>query len=118
MYVVDGSCLTIGDGCMLSDYIDIRTTDNHAIFDRNAKNRINFESDIILHPNVWVGTRSIILKGTEIAEGCIVGAGSVVTHQHYTPHAIIAGNPARIAKENITWTMPRLREWDDSHCYG
>jgi bifunctional N-acetylglucosamine-1-phosphate-uridyltransferase/glucosamine-1-phosphate-acetyltransferase GlmU-like protein len=28
--------------------------------------------------NVWVGTRAVILKGSRVADGCIVGAGSLI----------------------------------------
>jgi acetyltransferase-like isoleucine patch superfamily enzyme len=42
-----------------------------------------------------IGSNATILCGVTIGEGAIVGAGSVVTHD-VPPHAIVAGNPARI----------------------
>lgn len=47
---------------------------------------------------VWIGVRSIILKGVIIGEGAIVGAGSVVT-KDVPPYTIVAGNPAKIIRE-------------------
>lgn len=110
VYVVDGSRVTIGDGCMFSDHIEIRTTDNHAIFDRSTGKRINYEKDIILSNCVWLGMHTILLKGTCIAEGCIVGAGSVVTGTHNTANTILVGNPAKEVKANIAWSMERADE--------
>ena len=34
---------------------------------------------VVIDDDVWVGARVLILKGVTIGEGCIVGAGSVVT---------------------------------------
>jgi acetyltransferase-like isoleucine patch superfamily enzyme len=47
---------------------------------------------------VWIGARSIILKGVHIGEGSVVGAGSVVT-KDVPPWTIVGGNPARIIRD-------------------
>lgn len=47
--------------------------------------------------DVWVGANSVILKGRNIGDGAIVGAGAVVTCD-VPPYAIVVGNPARIVK--------------------
>lgn len=111
IYVVDGSTFKMGNGCMLSDKIEIRTTDNHAIFDLEYKKMINPEENVIIHDKVWIGTGVTILKGAEIAEGCVVGAASVITRKHLKPHAVIAGTPGRVVRENVTWTMERGHTW-------
>ena len=56
---------------------------------------------IRIRRGVWIGARSIILKGVTIGEGAIVGAGSVVT-KDVEAYTVAAGNPARLVK--------RLRE--------
>lgn len=48
----------------------------------------------------FIGANSIILKGTTLGRNVVVGAGSVV-HGTFPENVIIAGNPARIVKENI-----------------
>jgi acetyltransferase-like isoleucine patch superfamily enzyme len=53
--------------------------------------------------NCFIGVRSIILPGITLGDHVIVGAGSVVTHDIQS-HCIVAGNPARIIKENINTT--------------
>lgn len=108
IYVVDGATFQMGKGCMFSDRIEIRTTDSHSIIDRATGKRINYEEDIILYDHVWVGTGVTILKGVKLANGCIVGAGSVVTRKHLTPNTIIVGNPAREVKDNVDWLMERI----------
>jgi acetyltransferase-like isoleucine patch superfamily enzyme len=56
--------------------------------------------DTIIGENCFVGARSIILPGVRINNGCIVGAGSVVT-KDVPENCAVAGNPARIIRENI-----------------
>jgi acetyltransferase-like isoleucine patch superfamily enzyme len=56
--------------------------------------------DTFIGKNCFIGARSIILPGLRISDGCIVGAGSVVT-KDVPAKCAVAGNPARIIKENI-----------------
>lgn len=95
---------------MLSDHIDIRTTDNHSIIDRASGKRINYEEDVILHDKVWLCTGVKVLKGAELADGCIVGAGSVITRKHEHPNTVIVGNPGREIASGVDWKMERVRE--------
>lgn len=45
--------------------------------------------------DVWLGARVCVLAGVEIGDGCVVGAGSVVT-QSIPAGAIAHGAPARV----------------------
>ena len=49
---------------------------------------------IIIHDNVWIGGGVLILPGTEIGEGSIIAARSVVSGV-VAPYTVVAGNPAR-----------------------
>lgn len=44
--------------------------------------------------NSWIGMGSVVLPGVTIGEGCVVGAGSVVTRD-LDPFTIAVGNPAK-----------------------
>ena len=50
--------------------------------------------------NCFIGGRAMILPGVEIGDGCVVGAGSVVT-KSAPPGSLLAGNPARVIREGI-----------------
>lgn len=50
--------------------------------------------------NCFIGGRSLILPGVEIGDNCVVGAGSVVT-KSVPPRSLLAGNPARILRQDI-----------------
>ena len=98
----DGELVEIGKDCLISYDVDIRNTDSHSIFDEISSDKINAAKSIKLCDHVWVGARSMILKGVIIGEGAIVGAGAIVTRS-VAPKAIAVGNPATIIKENIYW---------------
>ena len=100
---VGGKKIVIEDGCLFSNNIEIHTSDYHGIYDKKTGKRLNYEKDILIRKNVWIGLRATILKGTQIAEGCVVGAGSLLAGDYSTPNAIIAGNPAMIIKNEIIW---------------
>lgn len=42
------------------------------------------------------------MKGVTIGEGAIIAANSVVT-KDVPPHCIVAGNPAKIIRQNVKW---------------
>jgi acetyltransferase-like isoleucine patch superfamily enzyme len=56
--------------------------------------------DTYIGENCFIGARSIIMPGVHIGNCCIVGAGSVVT-KDVPRNSAVAGNPARIIRENI-----------------
>lgn len=53
------------------------------------------EADVIIGRDVWVGAKCMILPGTVVGDGAIIGAASVVRGK-IPAMAIIAGNPAKI----------------------
>lgn len=58
---------------------------------------------IIIENDVWIGANVTILKGVTIAEGCVVGAGSVVT-KSMPPYSICIGNPCKPYKLRFSET--------------
>jgi acetyltransferase-like isoleucine patch superfamily enzyme len=50
---------------------------------------------IAIGPNVWIGTRAVLLSGASIGEGAIIGAAAVVDFI-VPPYSVVVGNPAKI----------------------
>lgn len=92
----------IADDCMFSHNITLRTSDMHTIFDINSKNRINEDGDVIINSHVWIGQDVLVLKGTSIGLGSIIGSKSLVT-QNIPPYSVAAGTPAKIIRDNCSW---------------
>tara|TARA_Y100000294_G_scaffold154762_1_gene154564 strand:+ start:229 stop:852 length:624 start_codon:yes stop_codon:yes gene_type:complete len=93
----------LGDDCMLSSNVTIRTGDGHSIIDAKSGKRINPADDIVIGNHVWIGFNSIVLKGARIADNCIVGAASLINKKFSAPGCVLAGTPAHIVREGITW---------------
>lgn len=54
---------------------------------------------VIIGDDVFIGTNAIILKGVNIGDRSVIGAGSVVTLKNIPPDSLVAGNPACILRE-------------------
>jgi len=59
---------------------------------------------VYIGKHVWLGHGVSVLKGAKIADNTIVGAKSLVSSIYTQSAVILAGSPARIIKENVTWT--------------
>lgn len=90
-----GDNTIIGSGCLITD------TDSHPILaaERNLPDwpKYTKSKPIVIGKNVFIGARSIVLKGVTIGDGAVVGAGSVVT-KDVPANTIVAGNPAKVIK--------------------
>lgn len=101
-YIADGgfvsvaTSLSIGENCAISWEVQIIDNDGHRL-DGNTPTQ-----PIVIGNHVWIGSRTMILKGTELGDGCVVAAGAVVSGK-FPPHSLIGGVPAKVIRENINW---------------
>lgn len=91
--IIIGNNVLIGSGCVICD------TDAHPIHPDERNDHTKTKSKpIYIEDDVFIGARSIVLKGVTIGRGSVIGAGSVVTHD-IPPMCIYAGNPAKFIKQ-------------------
>jgi len=73
------------------------------------------QTKTIIGNDVWFGANSLVLKGVNIGDGAVVGAGAVVT-KDIPPYAIVGGNPAKIIKmrfdEETVKKLMQLKWWE------
>ena len=50
--------------------------------------------------DVWIGRRVMIMPGVNIGDGCVIGAGAVVT-KDIPPYSVVGGVPAKIIKSRL-----------------
>ena len=100
--IVAQRAVAIGKGCLISWDVLIIDTDGHPIYDARGTH-INAPAPISIGNDVWLGCRSVVLKGVRIADGVVVAAASTVTRPVEAPNVIVGGSPARVVKENIRW---------------
>ena len=58
---------------------------------------------IYIGNHVWIGAWARLCKDVYIPDGCIIGMGSIVTKKFTKKNSIIAGNPAKVVKEDVNW---------------
>lgn len=101
----------IGNECLLSTEIIIRNADPHLIYDVNTNKRTNETKSIFIGDHVWVGQRAVLLKGTQIDSGSIIGAMSVVANKKIPHNTSWAGNPAKQIGKDIFWNGNVVHTW-------
>lgn len=95
--------VTIGDGCLIAPDVMIMDDDGHPT-DPEARHtywptglETRLGAPIRLGNCVWLGARSIVLKGVTIGDGAVVAAGSIVTRS-VPAFTLVGGVPARTIK--------------------
>ena len=87
----------IGSGCKIIDN-DFHPLPYSQRYPKEQLDKVK-KRPIVIGEGCFIGANSIILKGTTLGKNVIVGAGSVVCGS-FPDNVIIAGNPARVVKEN------------------
>jgi acetyltransferase-like isoleucine patch superfamily enzyme len=108
LLIDEAASIDIGNDCMLSTEIIIRTGDKHSILDIHSGERVNPARDVRIADRVWIGRCVQILKGTVLHPETVVGACSVVSRAFTEGNCVVAGVPAKIVKRGIRWDRQRL----------
>lgn len=93
--------VTIGKDCLIGADVMIVDNDFHPIDPmgrRYSKDHKRIQSSpVTVGDNVFVGTRSVVLKGVTIGDNSVIGAGSVVVSD-VPANSIAVGSPARVVR--------------------
>ena len=85
--------------------------------DAPSLDKLPIKGDTVVGNDVWIGQNSLILPGSKIGDGVIIGANSVVGGE-ILPYSIVAGNPARLIRKRFDDEMINLllelKWWDKS----
>ena len=97
-----GACV-IGNYVMMGEDCTIITRNHsHSRTDiPMMKQGFEEEKPVHIGNDVWIGDRVTIMPGVRIGDGCIIGAGAVVTRD-IPPYCIAAGIPAQVLKSRKT----------------
>lgn len=71
---------------------------NHSLAQDGSFNGPLISKEIVIGQNCWIGCNVVIVAGVHIGNGCVIGAGSIVT-KNFPDSVMIAGNPAKIIKK-------------------
>ncbi len=104
---IEGCSIDIGNDCMISNEVVIRTGDSHSILNLEGL-RVNQSLNVNIGMHCWLGHRSTILKGSVIPSNTIIGTNSIVSKIFLEENTVIAGLPARVIKNNVKWIRERI----------
>ena len=90
--VAVGNNVLIGSGALITD------SDAHSLdWVERRVGKCGSSAPVVIEDDVFVGARSIILKGVTIGRGAVIGAGAVVA-MDVPPMSVVVGNPARVIR--------------------
>lgn len=90
--IASSKAIRIGDNCRLAPFSHLMDSDYHDITDRS---KVGQQAPVILEDDVWIGTRSIVLRGVTIHQGAVVASGAVVTRD-VPAYTVVGGVPAKV----------------------
>ena len=96
-YFMDGAKITVGDNVFIGPSCGFYTA-NHPLDYQTRNQGIEQALPILIGNNVWLGGNVIVLPGVEIGDGCVIGAGSVVT-KDIEANSVATGIPCNVIKK-------------------
>lgn len=110
--------VTIGPGT--HDYNRISThsmlfAKRYGMIDDNSERFYNqYEKDVIIGNDVWIGCNSVILRGVHVGDGAVIGANAVIT-KDVGPYTIVGGVNKFIKKrfnDEIIQKLLEIKWWN------
>ncbi|WP_278452794.1 sugar O-acetyltransferase [Thomasclavelia spiroformis] len=96
-YFMDGAKITVGDNVFIGPSCGFYTA-NHPLDYQTRNQGIEQALPISIGNNVWLGGNVIVLPGVKIGDGCVIGAGSVVT-KDIEANSVATGIPCNVIKK-------------------
>ena len=113
---VDDTNIYIGDDTMIGPNVTIVTA-THPVSPTLRKKGYQYNKEVHIGKNCFIGAGSIILPGVNIGDNSIIGAGSLV-NKDVPSGVIVVGNPARILRkinenDEIYYDHDKLIDWEE-----
>lgn len=95
--LVDDGHIYVGSKTMIGPNVTIATA-GHPIEPNLRYLEMQFNMDVHIGTNVWIGAGAVILPGVTIGDNTVIGAGSIVT-KDIPSNVVAVGNPCRVLRE-------------------
>ncbi len=94
--VVDDGHIYVGDKVMFGPNVTIATA-NHPMNAELRARSYQYNKDVYIGENVWIGAGVVIVPGVHIGKNSVIGAGSIVT-KDIPDNVVAVGNPCRVLR--------------------
>ncbi len=95
--VADRGRIEIGEDCLIAENVSIRASNHGTGKGTLIRLQANSVNDIRMGRDCWIGKGVTVLAGSSIADGCVIGANSVVIGETES-NTIYAGVPIKKIK--------------------
>ena len=95
--LVDDGHIYVGNQVMFGPNVTIATA-NHPIDPSLRERALQYNKDVHIGDNVWIGANAVICPGVSIGKDSVIGAGSIIT-KDIPEHVVAFGNPCRVRRE-------------------
>lgn len=95
--LVDDGHIYVGDRVMFGPNVTVATA-NHPIDPALRARGLQYNKDVYIGDNVWIGANTVVVPGVRIGRNTVIGAGSVVT-KDIPENTVAVGNPCRVLRE-------------------
>lgn len=95
--LVDDGHIYVGDKTMIGPNVTIATA-GHPIQPTLRYLEMQYNIDVHIGKNVWIGAGSVILPGVTIGDNTVIGAGSIVT-KDIPSNVVAVGNPCHVMRD-------------------
>lgn len=97
LVLVDDGDIYIGNRVMIGPNVTIATA-GHPIDPELRGRNLQYNRDVHIGDNAWIGAGVIIMPGVNIGSNTVIGAGSIVT-KDIPDNVVAVGNPCRVLRE-------------------
>lgn len=95
--ILDMTDVYIGDDVRIAPNVSIYTV-WHPLDWKERQNKLCYTDEVYIGDHTWICGNVTILPGVHIGKKCVIGAGSVVTHD--IPDGVLAyGNPCQVIRK-------------------
>ena len=94
--IVDDGHVYVGDCVMFGPNVTLATP-NHPINAELRSRGYQYNKDIYIGDNAWIGSNVVVVPGVHIGKNAVIGAGSVVT-KDIPDNVIAVGNPCKVLR--------------------
>ncbi len=94
--MVDDADIYVGDYVMFGPNVTVATA-GHPINPTLRQKAMQYNIEVHIGNNVWIGANAVILPGVTIGDNTVIGAGSVVT-KDIPANVVAVGNPCRVLR--------------------
>ena len=95
--LVDDGNIYVGERTLFGPNVCVATP-NHPLDAQLREKSLQYNKDVHIGKNVWIGANSVIVPGVTIGDNTVIGAGSVVT-KDIPANVLALGVPCRVLRK-------------------